>query len=85
MARTQTSPTARHSVAEDPAPAHGSNAPQPVRGLRDWLDHLAARDRLSVVKPNVDLRFELSAYAKRLADDTEKWGKVVKAAGLKPE
>jgi tripartite-type tricarboxylate transporter receptor subunit TctC len=24
-------------------------------------------------------------YAKRLADDTEKWGKVVRAAGLKPE
>src|SRR5262245_15603119 len=42
------------------------NAPQPVRALRDWLDHLAARDRLSIVKPNVDLRFELAAYAKRL-------------------
>jgi 2,5-furandicarboxylate decarboxylase 1 len=45
---------------------HGSNAPQPVRSLRDWLDHLAARDRLTIVKPNANLRFELAAYAKRL-------------------
>jgi 2,5-furandicarboxylate decarboxylase 1 len=49
-----------------PAPAHGDNAPQPVRSLRDWLDHLAARDRLMVTKPNVGLRFELAAIAKRL-------------------
>jgi 2,5-furandicarboxylate decarboxylase 1 len=46
--------------------AHGDNAPQPVRTLRDWLDHLAARDRLAVLKPNVGLKFELAAYAKRL-------------------
>jgi 2,5-furandicarboxylate decarboxylase 1 len=45
---------------------HGSNAPQPVRTLRDWLDHLAARDRLAVLKPNLDLKFELAAHAKRL-------------------
>src|SRR5262249_17919459 len=45
---------------------HGDNAPQPVRTLRDWLDHLAAHERLAVIKPNVDLRFELAAYAKRL-------------------
>jgi 2,5-furandicarboxylate decarboxylase 1 len=44
----------------------GDNAPKPVATLRDWLDHLAARQRLAVVKPNVDLRFELAAYAKRL-------------------
>ena len=47
-------------------PARGSNAPQPVRTLRDWLDRLAARDRLAVIKPNANLRFELAAYAKRL-------------------
>jgi 2,5-furandicarboxylate decarboxylase 1 len=47
-------------------PTHGSNAPQPVRSLRDWLDHLAARDRLAVLKPNIRLKFELAAYAKRL-------------------
>ena len=47
-------------------PTHGSNAPQPVRSLRDWLDHLAARDRLAIIKPNANLRFELAAYAKRL-------------------
>jgi 2,5-furandicarboxylate decarboxylase 1 len=34
--------------------------------LRDWLDHLAARDRLAVLKPNVGLKFEVAAYAKRL-------------------
>jgi 2,5-furandicarboxylate decarboxylase 1 len=44
----------------------GSNAPQPVRALRDWLDHLAARDRLAVIRAGVALRFELSAIAKRL-------------------
>src|ERR1700704_6669994 len=44
----------------------GDNTPQPVRALRDWLDHLAARDRLVVVKPGTGLRFELAAVAKRL-------------------
>jgi 2,5-furandicarboxylate decarboxylase 1 len=39
---------------------------QPIRSLREWLDHLAARDRLAVASPNVSLRFELSAIAKRL-------------------
>jgi 2,5-furandicarboxylate decarboxylase 1 len=44
----------------------GDNTPQPIRSLRDWLDHLAARDRLTVVKPGIGLRFELAAIAKRL-------------------
>jgi 2,5-furandicarboxylate decarboxylase 1 len=43
-----------------------SNTPQPVKSLRDWLDHLAARDRLAVIKPNTGLKFEVAAYAKRL-------------------
>jgi 2,5-furandicarboxylate decarboxylase 1 len=47
-------------------PAHGTNTPQPVRSLRDWLDHLTVRDRLAVLKPNIGLKFELAAYAKRL-------------------
>jgi 2,5-furandicarboxylate decarboxylase 1 len=47
-------------------PTHGTNAPQPVRSLRDWLDHLAARGRLAVLRPNIGLKFELAAYAKRL-------------------
>ena len=34
--------------------------------MRDWLDHLAARDRLAVIKPNVALKYELAAIAKRL-------------------
>jgi len=44
----------------------GQNAPTPVRSLRDWLDHLAARDRLAILRPGVALRFELAAIAKRL-------------------
>src|SRR5262249_44373821 len=49
-----------------PARAHGDNAPQPVRSLRDWLDHLAARDRPVVRKPGIGPRFEVAAVAKRL-------------------
>src|SRR3981081_2200603 len=44
----------------------GDNTPQPIRSLRDWLDHLAARDRLTVIKPGLGLHFELAAVAKRL-------------------
>src|SRR6266545_884508 len=54
------------SPAPASEPKHGDNAPQPVRSLRDWLDHLAARDRLAVIKPDVGLRCELAAIAKRL-------------------
>jgi 2,5-furandicarboxylate decarboxylase 1 len=54
-----------HSAAA-PQRTLGDNAPKPVCTLRDWLDHLAAHQRLAVIKPNVDLRFELAAYAKRL-------------------
>jgi hypothetical protein len=39
----------------EPARTHGDNRPLPVRSLRDWLDHLAARDRLVVVKPGIGL------------------------------
>ena len=50
----------------DTEPAGGSNAPQPVRTLREWLDHLAARDRLSVMRPGIGLKFEVAAIAKHL-------------------
>src|SRR5262245_42146064 len=65
MAKTrQTVPSGRHlSVAQHP---RGDNAPQPIRTLRDWLDRLAAQDRLTIAGPGVDLRFELAAIAKRL-------------------
>src|ERR1041384_5546668 len=46
-------------------PLAGVNAPRPITSLRDWLDHLAARDRLAVIKPGTSLRFELAAIAKR--------------------
>jgi len=37
-----------------------------IRTLRDWLDHLAARERLAIVREGVALRFELAAIAKHL-------------------
>lgn len=39
---------------------------QPVTSLRDWLDHLAAHDRLAVLRPGVGLTHELAAISKRL-------------------
>jgi 2,5-furandicarboxylate decarboxylase 1 len=56
----------KHEMPRKGERGQGDNAPQPVRSLRDWLDHLAARDRLAVIKPNADLKFEVAAYAKRL-------------------
>ncbi|MBV6486877.1 MAG: 3-octaprenyl-4-hydroxybenzoate carboxy-lyase [Pseudorhodoplanes sp.] len=47
-------------------PLAGGNKPQPITTLRDWLDHLAARDRLAVMKPGIALKHELAAIAKRL-------------------
>ena len=44
--------------------AGGDNKPKPITTLRDWLDHLAARDRLAVIRPGTSLRFELAAIAK---------------------
>lgn len=38
----------------------------PITSLRDWLDHLAAHDRLAVARPGVALRHELAAISKRL-------------------
>jgi 2,5-furandicarboxylate decarboxylase 1 len=55
----------KHAIPTPTQRTHGDNAPQPVRSLRDWLDHLAARDRLVVLKPDLGLKFELAAYAKR--------------------
>src|SRR5512136_972648 len=43
----------------------GGNKSQPITTLRDWLDHLAARDRLAVIRPETSLQFELAAIAKR--------------------
>lgn len=46
-------------------PIASGNKPQPITTLRDWLDHLAARDRLAVIRPEISLQFELAAIAKR--------------------
>ncbi len=62
----QISEAAQGGARDAPARTHGDNTPQPVRSLRDWLDHLAARERLLVLNPGVGLRFELAAVAKRL-------------------
>lgn len=39
---------------------------QPVTKLRDWLDHLAAHQRLAVIQPGLALRHEIAAVASRL-------------------
>jgi 2,5-furandicarboxylate decarboxylase 1 len=62
----QTGKALQEGAQDAPALPHGDNRPQPVRSLREWLDHLAARERLLVVKPGTALRFELAAIAKRL-------------------
>src|SRR5262245_26869728 len=56
----------KHEMPAKAERQQGDNRPQPVHGLRDWLDHLSARNRLAVIKPNADLKFEIAAYAKRL-------------------
>src|SRR6266446_186579 len=66
MAQIRSTTRPRGEPYSEPERAHGDNAPQPVRTLRDWLDHLAARNRLAVIKPDIGLRFELAATAKRL-------------------
>lgn len=53
------------SDAPSSPPIAGSDKPQPITTLRDWLDHLAARDRLAVIRPEISLHFELAAIAKR--------------------
>ncbi|MGO8920307.1 MAG: UbiD family decarboxylase [Stellaceae bacterium] len=50
----------------DPARSGEAARNAPAPSLRDWLDHLAARDLLAVARPGVGLRFELAAIAKRL-------------------
>jgi len=47
-------------------PETSSNRPQPITTLRAWLDHLAARDRLAVIRPGTALKFEIAAIAKKL-------------------
>lgn len=56
----------KHDMPTQSGRSFGDNAPQPVRTLREWLDHLEARDRLKVLNPGIALRFELAAIAKRL-------------------
>jgi 2,5-furandicarboxylate decarboxylase 1 len=55
----------RQKAASSSPPIAGGNKPQPITTLRDWLDHLAAHDRLAVIRPETSLQFELAAIAKR--------------------
>jgi 3-polyprenyl-4-hydroxybenzoate decarboxylase len=42
--------------------------------LRGWLDRLARNDRLAIMRPEADLRFEIAAIAKRRARrPLQKW------------
>lgn len=47
-----------------PRPADAVRAP--CRSLRDWLDRLAATDRLAVARRGIALEFQLAAIANRL-------------------
>jgi 2,5-furandicarboxylate decarboxylase 1 len=42
------------------------NAPEPIRTLRHWLDHLEKHDRLAVIHPRARLQHEIAAIAKRV-------------------
>ncbi|MDQ2804712.1 MAG: hypothetical protein M3Y41_19290, partial [Pseudomonadota bacterium] len=49
----------------------GSSGPSgAVATLRDWLDRLAATNRLSVMRPGIGLVHELAAVANRLDGST---------------
>jgi 2,5-furandicarboxylate decarboxylase 1 len=58
-----TSTAARPKAAAAPTTAGDL---RPVTSLRAWLAHLAARNRLALARPGINLRFELAAIAKRL-------------------
>jgi 3-polyprenyl-4-hydroxybenzoate decarboxylase len=57
-------------MGEEPMTEHvilpGSGSRSAVLTLRDWLDRLAATDRLTVMRPGIGLVHELAAIAKRL-------------------
>src|SRR5207244_1781395 len=65
MSMTQIRPPLQPADDREPARTHGDNRPLPVRSLRDWLDHLAARDRLVVGKPGSGLRCHLGAIGQQ--------------------
>ena len=59
--------TTRNTRAQAATVSHeGCNIAQASTTLRGWLDHLAARDRLAVIRSGVALQFELAAISKRL-------------------
>jgi 2,5-furandicarboxylate decarboxylase 1 len=49
-----------------PAESSQQEAAKPITRLRDWLDHLAARERLAVARPGLSLVHEIAAVANRL-------------------
>lgn len=61
--------TVRSTLEAASTAADGENKRRPVTTLRDWLDHLAARDRLAVIKPGASLNHELAAIVKKFDGD----------------
>src|SRR3974390_2884426 len=41
------------------------NTREPIRSLRDWLDHLDRNGRLAIARPQVKLKHELAGIPKR--------------------
>lgn len=58
-------PAVPPAVVADGIP-DGPSTNMPATSLRGWLDHLASRGRLAVIRPGVALRHELAAISKRL-------------------
>jgi 2,5-furandicarboxylate decarboxylase 1 len=65
-ARPQTSKTMSETPLSPATAEMHRPGRQPITRLRDWLDHLAAKNRLAVVRPGSALTFEVAAIAKRL-------------------
>lgn len=57
---------ASRAVSPEKRASQPEGLTEPITDLRVWLDHLAAHDRLAIICPGTDLRFEIAAIAKRL-------------------
>lgn len=53
-------------AAKSEASSPDDVALEPVTSFRGWLDHLAARGRLAIMRPGAALRFDIAAISKRL-------------------
>lgn len=67
VTRSDMTASSTHQIDRFSAPT--SEPLAPITSLRDWLDRLAATERLAIAKPGVALRYQLAAIAKRLDGD----------------